>query len=128
MQSPHSPLLDDGAAIEYFARYPDMTDPVRRAHAALTTQMDDVVRVVRRALEDATMWNDTVFVFASDNGGCAAPSLRVAPGCEGGASNLPLRGEKGTLWEVARAHARTRTRPCALTARHPTTPPLRIPR
>ena len=38
----------------------------------------------------------TVFIFSSDNGGC---TTSIAAGCDGGSSNWPLRGEKGTLYE-----------------------------
>ena len=44
----------------------------------------------------AGMWEDTLFIFSSDNGGCATG---FCAGCAGGSSNFPLRGGKGTLYE-----------------------------
>ena len=51
--------------------------------------MDYTISVIKQSLEDNGLSGNTVFVFASDNGGQA----------NGGASNWPLRGGKDTLWE-----------------------------
>ncbi len=60
-----------------------------RITLAMSYGIDVAVETIRQALEDSAMLNETVFVFASDNG--ANPT--------DGASNYPLRGGKDTLWE-----------------------------
>mmetsp|Transcript_31566 Transcript_31566/g.75636 ORF Transcript_31566/g.75636 Transcript_31566/m.75636 type:complete len:642 (+) Transcript_31566:51-1976(+) len=58
----------------------------RRLYAAMTYYMDEAVGAVVRALRARDMWEDTVLIFASDNGG---------PIYEPGSSNnYPLKGGK----------------------------------
>ena len=52
--------------------------------------MDAGVGRVEEALRRAGMWQDTLLVFSSDNGGAVSMA----------GSNHPLRGTKGTLFEV----------------------------
>ena len=56
----------------------------------MVNALDEGVGNVTRALKDLNMWDNTVFIFYTDNGGHNQ---------EVGASNWPLRGKKGTLWE-----------------------------
>ncbi len=63
----------------------------RKTTAAMVTAMDDAIGRVKTALSDKGMLDETVIVFASDNGG-----QPVA----GAASNEPLRGGKNTWWET----------------------------
>lgn len=72
-------------------RSPDempFADPVRRTYALLVDELDRSVGRVLDALDEAGMRDDTIVVFASDNG---------APLAYGG-SNGSLRGEKGTVF------------------------------
>ena len=55
----------------------------------MVTATDDLVGQIKDALVAKGMWDNTVFIFASDNGGLAT----------GGASNWPLRGSKKTYFE-----------------------------
>ena len=60
----------------------------RVLHAALVSYMDETVARAVGAFERNGLWNQTLMVFASDNGGCATA---LSPGCQGGSSNWPLR-------------------------------------
>jgi len=63
----------------------------RRVFAAMTTTLDEGVANVTAALKRAGLWEDTLLVFSTDNGGPADNYDR------NWASNWPLRGVKGTL-------------------------------
>ena len=52
--------------------------------------MDNAIGVVMQELVRKNMYENTVVVFSTDNGGQAI---------SGGASNYPLRGNKGTYYE-----------------------------
>ncbi len=56
----------------------------------MITALDAIVDRVYNALSDKGLLENTIIVFASDNGGQAKSA---------GASNWPLRGGKNTLWE-----------------------------
>jgi arylsulfatase A-like enzyme len=51
--------------------------------------LDDAVEDVYDAITSAGEIDNTYFIFASDNGGCA----------EAGGRNYPLRGQKGSIFE-----------------------------
>lgn len=87
MQNVHTPLQVPKA---YEDMYPDIQDPARRKYLGLVTNMDDYVKAIVDALKANDMYENSVIIFSSDNGG--APGLA-------GASNFPLRGYKGTLYE-----------------------------
>lgn len=57
-------------------------------YAAMTESLDDAVGAVRRKLEELKLADNTVVIFASDNGG-RIPTT----------SNAPLRGGKGSCYE-----------------------------
>lgn len=57
----------------------------------LFSAMDDAIGTIIRKLEESNMMQETVIVFSTDNGGQAL---------SGGASNYPLRGNKGTYYEA----------------------------
>lgn len=66
---------------------PDMAQ-TNFMYAAMTESMDDAVGRVRKKLEDLKLADNTIIVFASDNGG-RVPTT----------SNLPLRVGKGSCYE-----------------------------
>lgn len=53
--------------------------------------LDELVASLKGALQAAEMWDDTLFVFASDNGGGIGRNI--------GGNNFPLKGAKGSDWE-----------------------------
>tara|TARA_R110002096_G_scaffold4493_10_gene20844 strand:+ start:12378 stop:13724 length:1347 start_codon:yes stop_codon:yes gene_type:complete len=64
-------------------------DKIRREFAAMVTSLDDGVGKVLAALESNGLQEDTLVIFLTDHGGTPVY----------GGSNLPLRGDKATLFE-----------------------------
>ena len=85
-QSVHNPLQ---APQEYVDMYRSVQNEDRRVFLGMVTAMDDAVGVVIRSLKQAGMFDNTIIIFFSDNGGAV----------KYGASNWPLRGQKSTLFE-----------------------------
>ena len=66
-------------------------DKTRRLYHAMVLYLDDAVSMMVAALKDKGMWEDTLVVFSSDNGGpLYIPS---------GANNHPLKGGKFSDFE-----------------------------
>jgi arylsulfatase I/J len=63
----------------------------RRLYAAMTLYMDETVGKLTEALKARGMWDDTLIIFTSDNGG---PIYEP-----GSANNHPLKGGKYSDWE-----------------------------
>lgn len=85
--SPHNPLE---CPSEYSKPYAHL-GPDRSVYAGMITEMDEGIGRVVAAIEKAGMRDNTLFIFASDNGGLTTKTLA--------ASNSPLRGGKGSLYE-----------------------------
>ena len=68
----------------YYARFAAIDDHDRRANVAMVALMDDVAGDVVAALEDQALWDSTLFLWSSDNGG--------AVHLGGGSNTWPLRG------------------------------------
>lgn len=78
---------------KYVKRFPHIQDKNRKIFAGMVSAMDDSVKVIIDALKKNNMFNNSIILFSTDNGGPAAGFNDNA------ASNWPLRGVKGTLWE-----------------------------
>ena len=65
----------------------------RRVFAAMTTTLDEGVGNVTAALKRTGLWEDTLLIFSTDNGGASDGYDRNM------GSNWPLRGTKGTLFD-----------------------------
>ncbi|MEQ9406315.1 MAG: sulfatase [Fuerstiella sp.] len=83
----HSPLQGTDAWMQRFA---DIDDIHRRIFAAMLGHLDDSVGQVLTTLRELDLERDTLVFFLSDNGG---PTRELT------SSNLPLRGEKGSVYE-----------------------------
>jgi len=65
--------------------------PDRRANAAMIALMDEAVGNITQLLKSRGMWNNTLVLWSSDNGG----AVHLA----GGANSYPLRGGYLNNWE-----------------------------
>ncbi|MEQ8789798.1 MAG: sulfatase-like hydrolase/transferase [Pirellulaceae bacterium] len=83
----HSPMQ---GADRYMRRFESIDDMHRRIFAAMLAHLDDSVGGILDTLRECDLERDTLVVFLSDNGG---PTRELT------SSNLPLRGEKGQLYE-----------------------------
>ncbi|VGO13648.1 Arylsulfatase [Pontiella desulfatans] len=106
---PHTPRIstNDSYYVNFpeldYPNYSDEMDVIRRQGLALIKAIDDSVDGVMQKLREHGIEEDTLIFFAGDNGACpkfgtdigGVKSLETADGSE----NVPLRGEKGTLWE-----------------------------
>ena len=86
----HAPLQPPA---EYLARFAFIPDKARAAYAAMVHMLDDVVGDVADALKARGMWENTLFLVWSDNGG------PLYLNGSSGANNYPLRGGKVSNWE-----------------------------
>ena len=85
----HSPLQGADAYVKNFSGIKDIH---RRIFAAMLANMDDNVGAVMAQLRKSGLEENTIVFFLSDNGG---PTKELT------SSNLPLRGQKGQMYEGA---------------------------
>lgn len=83
----HSPLQ---GADKYMKKFAHIEDVHRRIFAAMLANLDDSVGEVLAKVREKQIEEKTLIFFISDNGG---PTRELT------SSNLPLRGEKGTMYE-----------------------------
>ena len=108
---PHAPYQAPQAAID---QYTSVADPFRRTYSAMVTELDVQVGRIVTELEKKGLRDNTIILFASDNGGATnalfaqgAKSSAEKGSEEGGilpdqkppASNAPFSGGKGSLRE-----------------------------
>ncbi|MDF7822587.1 sulfatase-like hydrolase/transferase [Pontiellaceae bacterium B12227] len=106
---PHLPRM--AKTDSYYLDFPELDyphysaelDDIRRLGLGLVWAIDDAVGGVMQKLRDLGLEEDTLILFAGDNG--AQPKFWDGVPGSGtldkwtGNENIPLRGEKGSLWE-----------------------------
>ena len=72
--------------------YPNAEPANRKKLLGMVTAMDDAIGNITETLKVNELYENSIIIFVSDNGGQAA-------GRNSGASNYPLRADKGTFYE-----------------------------
>ena len=85
-------------------RFASLLDANRRKYAAMVQYMDHAVGKMVAAFQAKGLWENTLMIVSSDNGGpiYGSPISPTPPffrGAFGAANNLPLRGGKLSDWE-----------------------------
>lgn len=109
LYAPHLPRIskDDPYYLNFpkldYPNYSDELDDIRRQGLALVKAIDDTVGVVMEKLRQHGIEENTLVFFTSDNGGSPkfgkGQDSKSQLATSDGSENIPLRGEKGTLWE-----------------------------
>ena len=86
----HAPLSVPTA---YLNKFSFINDTRRQAYAAKVNFIDDALALVVDALKTSGMWDNTLFILTSDNGG------PIYDNGYAGASNWPNKGGKTSNWE-----------------------------
>ena len=82
-QSVHNPYdVPPVSLVDVNASFPDIAQYNRRIYAGMVQCLDDAVADVVKAYKDEGLWDNTVLIFTTDNGG-----IEIG-------NNFPLRGMK----------------------------------
>ena len=98
MISKTDPYYQDFPKQDY-PHYNDTQDDFRRQGLALLKAMDDAVGGLVKTLREHNLEEDTLILFAGDNGAPGKQSLDSPIGSWNGSNNVPMRGMKGWLLE-----------------------------
>ena len=90
-QAVHCPNQVPQTYMDQYANYTGWSDR-RKNYAGMLTAADEGIGNVTAALKDLGLWENTLIVFTTDNGG---PTESC---CIQGSSNYPKRGGKCTVW------------------------------
>lgn len=90
---PHTPMQMPQKRLDQFLRQDDQLSLTGKGYAAMVSVLDKAVGVVTTALQDTGLYNNTLLVFQSDNGG-------------------PIYDVGFIIWDSARERVRARTCVC----------------
>eukprot|EP00486_Rosalina_sp_Unknown_P002531 CAMPEP_0201567392 /NCGR_PEP_ID=MMETSP0190_2-20130828/7884_1 /ASSEMBLY_ACC=CAM_ASM_000263 /TAXON_ID=37353 /ORGANISM="Rosalina sp." /LENGTH=581 /DNA_ID=CAMNT_0047987349 /DNA_START=247 /DNA_END=1993 /DNA_ORIENTATION=- len=76
----------------------ETSELIRWKYCNLMQELDASVGALVKKLKESDMWDRTILLFTSDNGGLMCWDVGSVNSCSGSV-NLPLRGGKGTLFE-----------------------------
>jgi arylsulfatase A-like enzyme len=102
---PHVPMIDKSDPYyrnfpkQDYPHYNDEQDDHRRQGLALLKAMDDAVGSLVQTLRQQGLEENTLILFAGDNGAPGKQTLNGAIGSWNGSNNVPMRGVKGWLHE-----------------------------
>lgn len=80
--------------MKYFRRYEQSEEKFNPYYSAMVESLDDGVGRIVKELKDRGLYENTILVFTSDNGGLGLDELGPVP-----TTNLPLRKWKGHIYE-----------------------------
>ena len=89
--NPYGDLLQ--APKYYIDQQSQINNTNRRIFGGMLGALDDGIKNITKALMDIGIWNDTLFIFSTDNGAPCNHFNGTAM------TNYPLKGGKGTMWE-----------------------------
>lgn len=94
----HTPLE---VPAEWEEKFSFLKDTSQRKYASMVNYMDTSLGKIVNKLKARAMWDNTLMVVFSDNGGpvYSLPDGTIGAQVYGAASNLPLRGGKFADWE-----------------------------
>lgn len=87
----HEPMEAPPEALERASHLKSIPNDQRLVFAAMTLVADDAVKNLTTCLQENGLYDETLLIIASDNGG--------NPQVSASGSNYPLRGMKGYTWE-----------------------------
>jgi len=93
----HTPLE---ISAEREQKFSHLKNPDRRKYAAMAHYADEILGELVGELKAQSMWDDTLMIVSSDNGGpIYSQPIKGQPNVAGGSNNMPLRGGKLSDWE-----------------------------
>ena len=88
-QAVHGPISAPPQIAAYDAACSAITSQTRHTYCKMMQALDAAIGNVTNAYKSLGLFDDTVFLFLADNGGTN----------QDGGFNVPLRGQKATVWE-----------------------------
>eukprot|EP00117_Sycon_ciliatum_P001808 scpid50047/ scgid7312/ Arylsulfatase J len=86
--APHSPITPGKYGVPFYKLPKSTVSSRRKGYMGLVLSLDYGVHTIVNSLKEAGIWDNTLLVFTSDNGGFPGTGL-----------NYPLRGGKGKYYE-----------------------------